>query len=207
MPLTGPEAANLDLVVSTDGVSSRPASIDLRVGCIIIKGKEYRTSVTIKPQQMFILVSNERVKVRAGLVGYAMPKTSLCKEGILCLNTGIVDPGYDGLISTTAINFDQDSFTIAPGDPFLRLVFHRLRGAGATGLAEPGLSTSDSAYIKEAKNNSKQFPGTFLDIPGQIETITKKVLGRQTAVLMLVLTIFTVLFAAWNLAGCGKRRN
>jgi dUTPase len=257
MQLTGPGAVREGLVVQTSEVKARPASVDLSVGVVVINGKEFKQPVEIKPQQMFVIISKERVQVGAGFVGYAMPKTSLCNEGILCLNTGILDPGYEGLISTTAINFVEDSYLITPGEHFLRLVFHRLEpeDAAASGQADlplvlgeppvqlavpldstvpkpipeestdaappPGPAASertsielkvvrpaatdsnriDAAYIKEAKSHSRRFPDTFLNIPGQIETITERVLGRQNTLMITTLTIFTIIFVLWNIGG------
>ena len=144
MQLTGPQSIKEGLVVQPNGLQARPASVDLHVGSIVINGKEYNEPVDIKAQQMFIIVSKERVQIKAGFVGYAMPKTSLCNEGILCLNTGILDPGYGGLISTTAINFEEDASAISPGEPFLRLVFPRLEGEGAATEVQGDISKPDT---------------------------------------------------------------
>lgn len=199
MQLTGPQALKEGLVPQAAGHQVRPASVDLHVGSVVINGKQYTTAVDIRPQQMFIIISQERVQLKAGFVGYAMPKTSLCNEGILCLNTGILDPGYQGLISTTAINFEEDSYTISPGDAFLRLVFHRLDGEGAATAVQTDISMPDATYVKEARAHSKRFPETFLNIPGQVESIADRVLKRQNTWTVLILTIFTVIFALWNL--------
>jgi deoxycytidine triphosphate deaminase len=199
MQLTGPQSIKEGLVVQPNGLQARPASVDLHVGSIVINGKEYNEPVDIKAQQMFIIVSKERVQIKAGFVGYAMPKTSLCNEGILCLNTGILDPGYGGLISTTAINFEEDASAISPGEPFLRLVFHRLEGEGAATDVQGDISKPDTTYLKEAKAHSRRFPDTFLDIPGQIEAIADRVLKKQNTTMITMLTIFTVIYALWNL--------
>ena len=88
--------------------NTRAASYDLTVGSVVIDGTEYKTDIPkVKPQQIVVLVSKETVMVPPGHVAYAMPKTSLCMEGIHTLNTGIVDPGWCGKLSSVAINFER----------------------------------------------------------------------------------------------------
>ena len=53
-------------------------------------------------------------------------KTSLCREGILAINVGVVDPGWEGPLSSLLLNFGSDSYALRPGDTFIRLTFHRI---------------------------------------------------------------------------------
>lgn len=203
MQLNGAEAIARGCVQNHTPDGIKAASYDLRVGRVIVKGKEYSQPVAVAPQQMFIIVSEETVQVPPGHVGYAMPKTSLCNDGILTINTGILDPGYQGRISTTAINFDQTEYEISPGDPFLRIVFHELVGPDAATAAETYRAVSDPAYLRDRRQHSRNYPETFLNIPGQVEAltqrITKDVLDRQQATFIWLLTGLTVLFFLWNL--------
>jgi hypothetical protein len=138
---------------------------------------------------MFAIVSHETVKVPAGHVGYAMPKTGLCFDGVLCLNTGIIDPGYEGRLATVAINFDKQECEIEERTEFLRLVVHELSDKTA---ADEGRKTPDETYLKDRKKDTKKFPGTFLDVPGQFQRIADTVLGRQTNRTLFMLTLLTV---------------
>ena len=59
------------------------------------------------PQGIVQVVSSERVKVPSTITGLATVKTSLCNEGLLALNIGIIDPGYEGAISSFLLNFSS----------------------------------------------------------------------------------------------------
>src|SRR5690606_38690946 len=88
MQLTGPECCRRSIIQNHDPRSARIGSYDLQVDKVVASGKEYTRPFSVKPQQMFILVSKETVTVPPG---YALPKTSLCQQGILPLSTGILD--------------------------------------------------------------------------------------------------------------------
>src|SRR2546428_10789007 len=106
MPLTGREILENGIVQGGREDRIRDASYDLSIELIIRGGKKDlggewgRWEIT--PHEMFIMVSKETVRVPPGFVGYAMPKTGLCNRGILAFNTGIIDPGYQGRLSSTA---------------------------------------------------------------------------------------------------------
>jgi len=195
--LTGRESINRKLIGGSCALEPRSASYDLRIGKIIIDGVVHTSDVQIEPQQMFIIVSRETVSVPAGSVGYAMPKTGLCNKGILALNTGIIDPGYNGPLSTTAINFDKSPYLLGPGDAFLRVVFHTLHGEGSSTAVDKFDETGES-YMRERRQDSIRFPRTFLDVPGQLEKLSGRILGNQQMLLIKILTIFTVIFGLWS---------
>lgn len=202
MQLTGQEASARGFVKNGQASSVRPASYDLRVGTIVRQGSKQERDTTLEPQEIFLLVSKEIVEVPAGFVGYAMPKTSLCNDGILALNTGIIDPGYSGPLSTTAINFGKNPYRIKPGDPFLRVVFHPLQGKGSD--ASENLAKSDVEYLADRVHDSSRYPTTFLDVPGQVERltarVTKDVLEKERNYVFWLLAILTLVFGLWNWA-------
>jgi dUTPase len=204
MQLSGDDIQKGKFIDNADPAGFRPASYDLHVGHIIKAGSVGTGDTTISPQQMFILISKERVKVPSGHVAYAMPKTSLCNKGILVLNTGIIDPGWEGKISTTAINFDKDSIEIRPGDAFLRVVFHQL-GPVAAAISTSGMV--DKEYIEDRRKASEDYPKTFLDIERNVgelqERVATKVLGQQNNLILLVLSVLSILFFLWNLMAAG----
>jgi deoxycytidine triphosphate deaminase len=192
-------------VVDSDEASVRPASYDLRVGKVIIEGKEFEGSVNIRPQQMFIIVSQESVEMPVDHVAYAMPKTSLCNEGILALNTGIVDPGYRGKLSTTAINFERNTYVLHTGTPFLRLVLHPLETPSGAKTSQETRPVIEGEYLKRRKEDSVRYPKTFLDLPGQAErfvrTVQDQLVDRQRNVVLAGIAGIAIILAAWNIAG------
>jgi deoxycytidine triphosphate deaminase len=189
MGLTGKEI--MAQCIAKDGVQqfTKAASYNLRAGKVFVGGKALALPCTVQPQQMFVIVSRETVKIPAGHVGYAMPKTGLCFDGVLCLNTGIIDPGYEGRLATVAINFDKQECEIEETTEFLRLVVHLLSDST---VADEARNTPDEVYLKDRKKDTKKFPLTFLDVPGQFQRIADTILGRQTNRTLFMLTLLTV---------------
>ena len=91
----------------------RSASYDLTIESILIPNeKSVRQSYRIKPQEVIVVISKETIKLPEDVVGQALPKTSLTHDGILALSTGLIDPKYEGPISSTLINFGKESIRL-----------------------------------------------------------------------------------------------
>ena len=167
---------------------ARHASYDLSVGKVIVGGEEKQPKggknckyFVIEPQEVAVIVSKENVRVPTkGVSCYVFPKTGLCKEGLLVLNTGIVDPGYCGLISTTAVNFHKTPLKLYVGDAFLRLAFVQL----FTGTAGPAKVNRIKSirYWKERLNEAEGLPPTFLDVPASVERMRREVREQMVEV-------------------------
>lgn len=194
MALTGQQILR-DIVKFGNAEFAKSASYNLTAGKVFVAGKEKKLPCTVKPQEMFVIVSRETIEIPPGQVGYAMPKTGLCFEGILCLNTGVIDPGYKGRLSTVAINFDKEDFEIEDAREFLRIVVHQLSDPNA---ADPGRATTDDKYLKDRKQDTKRYPRTFLDVPGQFRRIADSVLGRQTTQMMMMLTVLAAVIGLFT---------
>ena len=154
----------------------RHASYDLRVAKVLVGGEEQRPKGSrrkyfeIEPQEVAVIVSEEEALVpTCGGSCYAFPKTTLCKDGLLVLNTGVVDPGYEGLISTTAVNFQKTRLRLDVGDAFLRLVFFEFRGTKSD-VSEVG-RVCRTEYLEKRLEESGQLPTTFLDVPDAVKRL------------------------------------
>jgi deoxycytidine triphosphate deaminase len=85
----------------------RGASYDLHIGTIIDPTGEATRAYTLPAQGIVEVISRETVSIPKNIAGFATVKTSLCNEGILAINIGIVDPLYSGLVSSFLINFGK----------------------------------------------------------------------------------------------------
>jgi deoxycytidine triphosphate deaminase len=150
MVLTKDQVQALEIVRDADQARFRDIGYDLTVGEIYVpwpkeptlkrqffsflrrkaKGLISRSQTVpeyeIPPQGVALIFSKESVVVPPHVVGYAMPKTACCEDGLLVLNTGIVDPNYKGPLSGTIINFRDTPYPLKHGLPFLRLVFETI---------------------------------------------------------------------------------
>jgi deoxycytidine triphosphate deaminase len=148
------------------------ASYDVRVGCIITpEGKEVDV-FSLPPQGIVRVIATEIVSLPADVSGFALVKTSLCNEGVLALNIGIIDPLYSGPVTSALINFGKEARIVHRNQVFLRLTFFSY---------DPANRPSDKARVsqEEAKAENRRlslqfFGGTFLDI----ENTTKRVASR-----------------------------
>jgi deoxycytidine triphosphate deaminase len=125
--LTDQEIRDLGLVVGGIDANYMSASYDLRVGRLIDPDGKVSTSYLLPAQGIVEAISQETVKLPNCISGFAMVKTRLCQEGILALSIGIIDPRFEGRISSFLINFGKRDKLIQHGDVFLRTTFHHLR--------------------------------------------------------------------------------
>jgi hypothetical protein len=118
----------------------------------------------------------EHFELPLEVTGYASVKTSTCFRGILALNTGIVDAGYRGPLSSTLINFSSQSQMLRAGDVFLRVSFHGHRTATT---AAPSLPADK--YLNAARDRARVLPETFLDLPRTVEAVGQRLLSKRVA--------------------------
>jgi dUTPase len=114
-----------------------------------------------------------------GIAGIALVKTSLCNEGILALGIGIIDPGWEGKLSSFLVNFGKTSRSIKEGEVFLRLTFYTL---AEQAIAPPKDSnfkqtiSDDNVYLLDKRKNTLDKLGPdFLNV----KAIAREVFGAN----------------------------
>src|ERR1017187_3100988 len=125
--LSGEEIKSLKLVEdSSDDNLYRASTYDLSVGEIIPAGSVSGGSEYKLPSGGTVrVVSKEFLKLPNEITGHALLKNELCRTGVLAINIGVIDPGFEGPLSSILINFGRGDFVVKQGDPFLRISFHR----------------------------------------------------------------------------------
>jgi len=184
----------LQSIVTTafDADFLKGTSYDIRVGKIIWRDeKEVSESderFLLKPQGVAEVVSLERLTLPTNVIGFASVKTSLCDEGIMALNIGLIDPGYNGPLSTTLVNFSNREYNIQRGDIMLRLTFFRCESS-----PEPGSNPGDEQYLKKKRQKILNFSDTFLNLKPAIEKIASSVFWRYAGISGLLLGLVALL--------------
>ncbi len=179
---------------------SRSMGVDLQVDCVIKNGKVLRKKkISIKPQEMFIIVLKGNVKLPANCYGISYPKTTLCQQGVHILNSGLIDPEYDGYLSTVAINFSRTSIELRQEDICMRLmIFENTENYNGTS----SFKIDYDEYINKRIEESKEYPDTFLDVPRQVKDLSNKMASSISSSLtnrmVYILTTATVLFAVFS---------
>jgi len=176
MLLSGDEIKKRNLIGNGLDSGYRAASYDLHVGKVLTSSGEEKTNFVLKPQGTVMAVSRERIKLPNNVAGYATVKTKLCHDGVLAINIGIVDPEYDGLVSSYLINFGKKDFSLNADQPFLRLTLHEFTPSENPRHPQ---TVTDTEYVNERRNETvAALSDTFLDLPTNIKNITDKVLAE-----------------------------
>lgn len=157
--------------------SPQGSSFDLTIGSIFDhEGKKVEGLFTLKPGHMVQVVSTEVFNLSDRVTGHVTYKTTLTKKGIWALTVGIVDPGWDGPIATTLLNFSRVDHTIAEGDAFLRVSLFAHDPVPSDKLRK---APQVEDYLKHVqKTAASMFPPTFLDSDKIAEVAGRKVLSQ-----------------------------
>jgi deoxycytidine triphosphate deaminase len=174
--LNGNEIRQRKIIKNPVESSFRAASYDLTVGLIISPDENEpinHGSFIIPPQGMVEVISAERVSLPKNIAANTTLKNSLSSQGILSLSVGIIDPLYDGLISSTLVNFNKTPVPIRIGDAFMRVTF--MEYVPEPNLKTPAVLTDDEYIRQRIRKVGTQFPRTFLDLENTVPPLTAPV--------------------------------
>ncbi|MGB9195793.1 MAG: hypothetical protein WCB53_02575 [Terriglobales bacterium] len=169
--------------------SLRDCGYDLTISSLLGKNDqgqvvESTDELDLEPQGIAVVVSNEMLKLPPDVCGHALVKTSLCREGVLAMSIGIIDPKWEGPISSVLLNFGRKAYRLKKGDPFLRVTFHTLATeshdlpAAAAIQGSPSLPSVGAIREKYLKSTKEKFDsrlaGSFLDYNSLTWTAARK---------------------------------
>jgi hypothetical protein len=170
--LSGDEIEKLQLIENADPRCFRASSYDVRIGEVLRSDGSVGEFYLLPPQGIAEVISLERINLPSEISGIAIVKTSLCNEGVLLLNMGIVDPGYSGKLSGFLVNFGRTERALKKDDVFLRLIFQRV---------EWGLSRAERVHVDDSRylfdkttNIQAKFGQEFLNIAQISRAFTKQ---------------------------------
>ena len=212
MPIVAEQMAAKGLIENGIQSGFRAASYDLHVGTILEAPKEDKRfrgntveaiSVSAKgfslsPQGMVMVISRERVKLPKDIVGYALTKNGLSNQGILAINIGIIDPGYEGPISSTLINFGKRPFRVIPETSFLRLTFHETDKSSKV----EAVYHADSTYLEKTRQDVFRSSGPrFLNLGDLAQEAGQEAFGSFKKWLLLSLPVAALALAVYSFVG------
>lgn len=169
------------------------SSFDLTIGHVYdTSGNEINGPFVLKRGSMVQVVSAEVFNLPDNVTGHVTYKTSLTQEGIWALTVGIVDPGWDGPIATTLLNFSRVDHTIHKGDVFLRVSLFE-HDAVPINLVRKSKPLPE--YLKKVQSlASSRFSATFLDSEKIAEDAGKHVMSRIRVEGLGWLTVIAIVF-------------
>jgi deoxycytidine triphosphate deaminase len=170
----------------------RLTSYDLGIGKIIKPGGDIVDEYKIPPQGIVEVIAEERLALPKNISGLAIVKTGLSNKGLLALNIGIIDPGYNGPISSFLVNFSKDPILITKGEIFIRTQFF-YNGSEDKSLGE---EVKIESYMKEKRARVvSHFSETFLNVDEVLDKAARKYALSALAFVAGVAVIIT--FAAF----------
>lgn len=172
--------------------TAQASSFDLSIGCIYDETGTEVPRFNLKPGHMVQVVSKEIFNLPANTTGHVTYKTTLTQEGIWALTVGIVDPGWNGPIATTLLNFSKVEHTIHQGDKFLRASLFEHEPASEKQMRKaPELA----AYQKQVQSRAaSRFPHTFMNHDLIAEQAGKKVMSRIRVEALAWIGLSAILF-------------
>ncbi len=193
--LSGEEIKTGALVEQGEEKLFRASTYDLSVGDIIPSGAGISgdSKYSLPPGGMVRVVSKESLKLPDTVTGHVLLKNELCTRGVLAINIGVVDPGFEGPISSTLINFGREACVVEKGTPFLRVSFHR---CPQSPKAKASAKYDRETYLKRVKQEVLAYSGpTFLNMDAMTAKAAEKAFVSFKEGLVLWATLVAVLLA------------
>jgi dUTPase len=170
MILTAAQIASQNLVRGgTD--NPRATTYDATVGLIIQSGKALTADTfTLPPRGIVWVVSKERFHLPDTVTGLATLRTTWTHQGVLALNVGIIDPGWEGPLATALVNLSNSDFDISVGDSFFRVLFNEHQATLAKVVQK-----TDEQYRQDILGHSRAYGKTFLAMDTLVSEVSDKV--------------------------------
>ncbi|WP_242390030.1 hypothetical protein [Kosakonia cowanii] len=175
---------------------SSKSSVDLSIREVLYKDDNSQVRslgrTLLKPQDSVFVISEEILHVPEGFIAYVFLKNRLSQKGFLALNTGIIDSGYNGPISTLLINFSavEEYLPITDSEQdkaFFRVVFHEIEKNPNYQPIPPVPGSYDvidkyNTYRSYRFSDITKFPKTFLEPVVLKEQISKELTEKLSSI-------------------------
>jgi len=125
--------ASSNLIADYEKSCLQSCSYDLRIGTIFRDGQvinethsRAQEQIIIEPGEIVSVLTLERLKLPKDIAGTAFAINSQSREGLMVLNPGHVDPGFEGPLSVKAINLRKVSLPISREDKIFTVIFEKI---------------------------------------------------------------------------------
>ena len=120
------EADSYDLAAGTAIWKQSSRARDEQMVKTLEYSADHQPTITVQPGQMIFVVTYEDVIMPFDLCGTVYSRNRLALQGILALNAGHVDPGYQGPITIRLINLRAIPWTLTLGEPIFTIIFQTI---------------------------------------------------------------------------------
>jgi deoxycytidine triphosphate deaminase len=159
------------LITNLVPANVKASSYDLRIGTIFLNGtiiKDDAQQVILKPGQIVSLFTEEEVRLPNDIAGTVFPMNAQSSRGLLVLNPGHVDPGFEGPLTVKLLNMRRTEMVIQRKMEILTIVFERLEEATSKPYTDNKLR--DARELAFNASDVEISPNTL----GDLVTLTKE---------------------------------
>ncbi len=178
--IVGKQILERELVLFGEEKQLKNSTYDLRIGRIFRIGNnahkdDFLTEHYLKPREMVWVLSEEEFRMPETVTGLATLRTTYTRQGILAINVGIIDPLFEGPISTALINFSDRPRRVQVGEPFFRIAFFEHDDIREFHRKDERVDRDRYISDLELQCHS-DFDESFLNIPNFDDQLYKKLL-------------------------------
>lgn len=148
----------------------RGCSFDLTVGTIFWGGRVLRRKNS-EPQQVVVppggvvgIFTEESLKLPSDVYGTAFAINAMSSKGFLVLNSGHVDPGFEGPLTVKALNVRKTSIAISQGDPIFTVLFTPIGKSAPVFKGNKSASDREREFNAETVQSSPQTLGEMISV-------------------------------------------
>ncbi len=169
----------------------QPASIDFTIGEMRKNEKESGKSRSVEewclaPGSMVIVATKEKLNLPPHLGAITVSPVSQSIKGILILNQGHIDPGFQGFMRFIIINMSQESIPLRQGDIISSILIYELSAEVSVDYSKLEKSNSvkgtppgyyDSNVIPERM--LERFSDDFMHVDERAKKIAEEIVDKK----------------------------
>ncbi|MGB0788253.1 MAG: dCTP deaminase domain-containing protein, partial [Marinirhabdus sp.] len=179
MVLNHEQIKNEKLIQNSISENFDNASYDLRIDKLITVGGSVKKKLNIEPNSMVVAISKETAKLPKNIIGHAFVKTRLSQRGIMANNIGVIDPGYEGPLSSVLVNFGKEAYELKENEIFLRLTFSTFNEPSENIPIEYGPFERKEYETNKRADTIEYLGNAFIDIEKSIKNKVKSSLAKM----------------------------
>lgn len=169
---------NENLIEGADLSNIKNCSYTMRIGEVYEPNTGYvldldqevpgrkRVNYIIRPSEVLIVKTKERIHTPLDICASYTALHSLASQGLLLINSSIVEPGYQGNLSCFIVNFSKEDICFGKNANIVKLVFYKLDQKVAPTPFQKSfeLEIPEENYRQSLAKKAINFHPTFLDI-------------------------------------------
>lgn len=123
-----------------------------------------QATMTLQPGQMLFVITHEDVLMPPDLCGTVYSRNKLALDGILALNAGHIDPGFEGPIVIRLINLRATPWTLTLGTPIFTIVYQTLEVKPEDRLISHQPISADETLLRVRESADEALSNALYDL-------------------------------------------